>query len=208
MGQKVNPIIFRLGINKFWNSIWYSDKKKFLDNLRNDYLIRNFINIYLHKVPISNIIIERLSSNIIINIYTSKPGIIIGKKGEDLIKLKNKISGISKIETLIKVFEVKNPELDAKLISENISFQIKKKKSFRKVIKRYIQQSMKYGALGIKIKISGRLGGSDIARSEWYKEGRIPLHTIRSNIDYNCSICKTTYGIIGIKVWVFKGMIF
>ncbi|BBA84838.1 30S ribosomal protein S3 [endosymbiont of Pachyrhynchus infernalis] len=209
MGQKVDPNIFRLGIIKNWNSIWIFDKKEFVKNLHNDFLIRKYIENKLSKSMISNILIERLSNSINIYIHTSKPGTIIGKKGEYIDELKKDIYKISNLSIIkINIVEVKKPNLNAKLVAKNIAYQIEKRISFKKVIKKFIQLIIKSGAKGVKIKISGRLGGSEIARTEWYKEGRIPLHTIRADIDYDLSLSKTTYGIIGVKVWIFKGEIF
>ncbi|BBA85259.1 30S ribosomal protein S3 [endosymbiont of Sipalinus gigas] len=208
MGQKVNPISFRFGVIKNWNSIWYANKKKFLINLKNDYNIRKFINNYLPKYYISNIIIERLNKNIIITIYTSRPGIIIGKKGEDVEKLKKMIHKISNVSIQLNILDINKPDIDANLISKNIAYQIEKRNLFRRVMKKHINNAIRLGAKGIKIELNGRLGGSDISRTEWYKEGRIPLHTIRADIDYGQYEAKTNYGIIGVKVWIFKGEIF
>lgn len=207
MGHKVHPHGMRLGIIKFWDSTWYADKKNFSKNLENDFLVRNYIYKELVKANISRILIERPSKSININIYAARPGIIIGKKGEDIEKLRKNIYIITKVTTKINIFEVRKPELDAKLVAENIAIQLENRMLFRRVIKRAVQNAMRLGAQGIKIKISGRLGGAEIARKEWYHEGRVPLHTLRADIDYNTSEAHTTYGSIGIKVWIFKGEI-
>ncbi|QTJ62852.1 30S ribosomal protein S3 [Candidatus Nardonella dryophthoridicola] len=206
MGQKVNPLGFRLGFIKKWNSLWFSNnKKKIIDNIEKDILLRNYLKNNLPNNYISNIIIEFLYMNIIINIVTSKPGIIIGKKGEDIDKLRIGIVKMLNNKYIkLNVIELKDYNLDSSIIANNISYQIERKISFRKIMKRYINNVMKYGALGVKIQVNGRLGGAEISRREWYKEGRIPLHTIRANIDFSQSIAKTNYGIIGIKVWIFK----
>ncbi|BBA85097.1 30S ribosomal protein S3 [Candidatus Nardonella dryophthoridicola] len=206
MGQKVNPLGFRLGFIKKWNSLWFSNnKKKIIDNIEKDILLRSYLKNNLPNNYISNIIIEFLYMNIIINIVTSKPGIIIGKKGEDIDKLRIGIVKMLNNKYIkLNVIELKDYNLDSSIIANNISYQIERKISFRKIMKRYINNVMKYGALGVKIQVNGRLGGAEISRREWYKEGRIPLHTIRANIDFSQSIAKTNYGIIGIKVWIFK----
>ncbi|WP_343154728.1 30S ribosomal protein S3 [Buchnera aphidicola (Pseudoregma panicola)] len=207
MGQKVNPNGMRLGIIRHWNSIWYANKKNFSKNLQNDFEVRKFIFKKLTKASISKVVIERLSKSIKITIFTSRPGIVIGKKGEDIEKIKLKIFNLIKIPVQINISEVKRPELDAKLVANNISLQLERRIMFRRVIKRSVQNAMRQGAKGIKIEISGRLGGAEIARREWYREGRVPLHTLRANIEYSFSEANTTYGIIGIKVWIFKGEI-
>lgn len=207
MGQKVNPNGMRLGINKSWNSIWYANTKEFAINLNNDLKIRNFINKKLSNALISQIIIERPPKNIRVIIYTARPGIVIGKKGEDIEKLRRIISNIAGIPAQINITEVSKPELNAKLVAKIISSQLERRIMFRRVIKRAIQNAMRSFAKGIKVEISGRLGGAEIARKEWHLEGRVPLHTLRANIDYNTSEAHTTYGIIGVKVWIFKGEI-
>lgn len=207
MGQKVHPNGIRLGIIKTWNSTWYSNNKEFSKNLNNDFKIREFFKKELKKASISKIIIERPAKNIRITIYSARPGIIIGKKGEDLEKLRKKIKNISKVHTQINVKEIRKPELDAKLVAENISAQLEKRIMFRRAIKRSVQNAIRLGANGIKIEISGRLGGVEIARREWHREGRVPLHTLRADIDYNTAEAMTTHGVIGIKVWIFKGEI-
>lgn len=208
MGQKVNPNGIRLGIIKEWNSTWFANNKEFSINLNNDFKVRQFLKKELIKAYVSRILIERLAKNIRITIYTARPGIIIGKKGEDVDKLRNMISNITGIPTQVNISEIRRPELDAKLVADNIGVQLERRVMFRRVIKRSIQNAMRLGAYGIKIEVSGRLGGVEIARTEWFKEGRVPLHTLRADIDYSFSEAYTTYGVIGIKVWIFKGEIF
>ncbi|WMC20162.1 MAG: 30S ribosomal protein S3 [Enterobacteriaceae bacterium PSpyr] len=207
MGQKVNPYGIRLGINKFWNSIWYANKKEYSKNLNDDFKIRNFLNKNLEQLFISKITIARNIKNTIINIYTSKPNNIIINKNYNIKILCKKIKKFTNISATINMFEVKIPEINAKLIANNIKFQLEKRIIFRRIIKTTIQNAIKNGAQGIKIELNGRIGGVEIARTEWNREGRVPLHTLRANIDYNTSTANTTYGIIGIKIWVFKGEI-
>ncbi len=208
MGQKVNPNVIRLGITKMWNSAWFCNKKYFANNLYNDFKVRNFLYKKLSKALISRIVIERpAKKSIRITIFTARPGIVIGKKGEDIEKLKKNIFLMTGVPTQINILEIYKPELDAKLVGDNVAFQLEKRMMFRRVMKRVINNAIRLGAKGIKIKVSGRLGGSEIARTEWYKEGRIPLHTLRADIDYSCTKALTTYGVIGIKVWIFKGEI-
>ncbi|XZR53112.1 MAG: 30S ribosomal protein S3 [Enterobacteriaceae bacterium] len=206
MGQKVNPHCMRLGIIKFWNSIWYANKKEYSKNLNDDFKIRKFLNQKLEKLFISKIIIIRNIKNIIINIYTSRPNnVIIGNNNTK--NLCSKIQNFINIPIIINIFEIDKPEINAKLIANNIKFQLEKRIIFKRIIKKSVQNAIKNGAMGVKIELNGRIGGAEIARTEWYREGRVPLHTLRANIDYNTSIAKTTYGIIGIKVWIFKGEI-
>lgn len=208
MGQKVHPHGVRLGIVKLWNSTWYSSGKNFSKNLHNDFKIRKYLKKKLSKASISKIVISRPAKTINVTIYSARPGIIIGKKGEDIEKLKNKIKNISGVQTQINISEIRKPELDAKLVADNISSQLEKRAMFRRVIKRAVQNTIRLGAKGIKIEISGRLGGAEIARTEWHREGRVPLHTLRADIDYNTSEAYTNYGVLGIKVWIFKGEIY
>ncbi len=208
MGQKVNPNVIRLGITKMWNSVWFVDKKNFSSYLYADYIIRNYLKKKLYKALISKILIERpAKKSIRITIYTARPGIVIGKKGEDIEKLRKEINNITGVISQINISEVRRPELDSKLIADNIAFQLQKRMMFRRVMKRVINNALRLGVKGIKVKISGRLGGSEIARKEWYKEGCIPLHTLRADIDYSFKRALTNYGVIGIKVWIFKGEI-
>ena len=208
MGQKVHPYGFRLGINKPWKSNWFG-KRDFPELLQEDIKIRNFLRKNLSHAGIANLEIERSANRIRINIHTARPGIIIGKKGLEVDRLKEdlqRIIGGKQVNLNIK--EIRRAELDASLVAQNIALQLEKRISFRRAMKKSVQSSLRFGALGIKIRCSGRLGGHEIARSEWYREGRVPLHTLRADIDYGTAEALTTYGIIGIKVWVYKGEIF
>ncbi|CAL4325365.1 30S ribosomal protein S3 [Buchnera aphidicola (Neophyllaphis podocarpi)] len=207
MGQKVHPNGMRLGIIKSWNSIWFSNSKDFANNLDSDFRVRNFLMKELFKASISRIIIERPSKSIKVTIYTARPGIVIGKKGEDVEKLRINISRITGVPAQVNISEIRKPELDAKLVADNITSQLERRIMFRRAMKRAVQNAMRQGAKGIKVEISGRLGGAEIARREWYREGRVPLHTLRADIEYNFSEAHTTYGVIGVKVWIFKGEI-
>lgn len=206
MGQKVNPIGFRISNNKNWDSIWY-DEKRTAANIENDSIIRAYINANHQNSGISKIIIERLSDKIIVSIKTSKPGLLIGKKGLDIDKISSSITKISNSKVEIKITEIEKPDTNASVVSQSVARQLEARVAFKKVIKKCIQSAIKGGALGIKITCSGRLAGAEIARSETYKEGSIPLHTLRSNIEYSTSLAKTTYGIIGVKVWIYKGFL-
>ena len=206
MGQKTNPIGLRLGVNRTWDSIWY-DEKNFAAKLHEDIIIRNYINKKLKDASINKINIERTAKNITITIFTSRPGIVIGKAGSEVEKLKKELSKLMGYETNVNVSEIKRPALSACLVGQNIAQQLEKKINYRRSVKKSIQSTMSMGAEGVKIKVSGRLNGIDIARSETFKEGRIPLHTLRSNIDYAHVEALTSYGIIDIKVWVYKGEI-
>lgn len=206
MGQKVNPIGIRLGFIKKTNSFWYPDGDSFANILKSDLEIREYIIKNLPKTSaVSKIFIERIGQNVKIAISTAKPGIVIGKKGEDIEKLRSKLSTFYGISVSINVEEIKKPDLDAYLVADNIASQLKKRVMFRRAMKRAIINAIKQGAKGIKVAVSGRLGGAEIARREWYKEGRIPLHTFKADIDYGFSEAKTTYGLIGVKVWIYKG---
>lgn len=205
MGQKVNPIGIRIGITRDWTSNWYADKKDFADRLNEDLSIRELLKKRLKGAGISRIQIERPARNAKIVIYSSRPGVIIGKKGSDIDTLRSDISKVIKVPVHITIEEVRKPELDAKLVAENIAQQLERRMIFRRVMKRAVQNMLRQGALGVKINVSGRLGGAEIARNEWCREGRVPLHTFRADIDYAKAIAKTTYGIIGVKVWIFKG---
>ena len=207
MGQKVNPIGFRLGIVKGWNSIWYAAGSDYADNLNTDIAVREFIRKKLAHASISRIEIQRPAKNARIVIHTARPGIVIGKKGEDIDALRKEVANIMGVPVHIGVEEIRKPELDAYLVAENIAGQLVRRIMFRRAMKRAVTNSMRLGAEGIKVKVSGRLNGAEIARSEWYREGRVPLHTLRADIDYATWEAKTTYGILGIKVWVFKGEI-
>ncbi len=207
MGQKVNPNVIRLGIVKLWNSVWFTNSKNFSIYLENDFKVRKYLSEKLINASVSKIIIERPTKSIKIIIYTSRPGVIIGRKGEDIEKLRKIIMDMTGVPSQINIFEIRKPEIDAILVAKNVSLQLEKRIMFRRVMKRSISNAMRFGAKGIKIKIKGRLGGAEIARTEWYKEGRIPLHTLRADIDYGTSNAYTTYGVIGVKVWIFKGEI-
>ena len=208
MGQKVNPIGFRLGINRAWDSIWFAKKGEYGKYLIEDYKIRKYIRKNITNAGVSEIVIERSSKKCTVSIYTSRPGFVIGKKGSDIEKIKKEISKITKDEVTVNIKEIKKPELNAYLVSENIAQQLVKRVAYRRAMKRAMQGTMRLGAKGIKVCVSGRLAGNDIARSEWLREGSIPLHTLRANLDYAESEALTTYGMIGVKVWIYKGEIF
>ena len=208
MGQKVNPIGLRLGINRGWDSIWFSKKRDYGKFLIEDYKIREHINKNVVNSGVSQILIERTSKKCIVTIYTSRPGFVIGKKGSDIEKIKKNLSKISSSEVILNIKEVKKPELNAYLVAKNITDQLVKRIAFRKTMKRAIQSALRLGAKGIRVCLSGRLGGNEIARTEWLREGSVPLHTFRANVDYAEAEALTTYGIIGVKVWIYKGEIF
>ncbi|WWO98831.1 MAG: 30S ribosomal protein S3 [Candidatus Dasytiphilus stammeri] len=205
MGQKVHPNGMRLGITKFWNSSWFANKRDYAKNLESDDKIREFLNKKLAKAFVSHIFIERPAKSIRITIHTARPGIIIGKKGEDIEKLRQKVAKITGVPSQINITEVRKPELNAKLVADSIASQLERRVIFRRSMKRAVQNAMRLGAKGIKVEISGRLGGAEIARREWYREGRVPLHTLRADIDFSISEAYTNYGVIGVKVWIFKG---
>ena len=208
MGQKVNPVGFRLGVNRGWDSVWFAKKKKFGKNLIEDFKIREYIKKNVVNSGVSKIMIERSSKKCFVTIHTSRPGFVIGKKGSDIEKIKKNISKLSNHEITLNIKEIKKPELNSYLVAENVSQQLIKRISFRRAMKRAIQSALRLGAKGIKICVSGRLGGNEIARSEWIREGSVPLHTLRADVDYAESEALTTYGIIGVKVWIYKGEIF
>ena len=208
MGQKVNPIGLRLGVNRGWDSVWFAKKGDYGKYLIEDYKIRQFIRKNIINAGISEIIIERSSKKCTVSIHTSRPGFVIGKKGSDIEKIKSKISKITKDEITVNIKEIKKPELNSYLVAENIAQQLVKRVAYRRAMKRAMQATMRLGAKGIKVCVSGRLAGNDIARSEWLREGSIPLHTLRANLDYAESEALTTYGMIGVKVWIYKGEIF
>jgi small subunit ribosomal protein S3 len=207
MGHKVNPIGFRLGVIKEHNSVWYADKKDYAKNLLNDIQVREFLDKRLIKASISKIVIERPAQNARITIHTARPGIVIGKKGEDVDRLRREVSDMMGVPVHINIEEVRKPDLDARLVAQNVAGQLERRVMFRRAMKRAVQNAMRQGAKGIKIQVGGRLGGAEIARSEWYREGRVPLHTLRADIDYGTYEAHTTYGVIGVKVWIFKGEI-
>ncbi len=204
MGQKVNPIGLRLGIIKTWDSRWYADKE-YADFVYEDYKIRKFLKKKLYHAGISKIEIERFSKRIRLRVFAARPGIIIGKKGSEIALLKKELEKMLVPEVLIDIKEVRRPEVDAQLVAENISSQLERRIAFRRAMKRSVSSAMRFGAQGIKIICAGRLGGAEMARTEWYKEGRIPLHTLRADVDYGFIEAQTTYGTIGIKVFIFKG---
>ena len=208
MGQKVNPIGFRLGVNRSWDSIWYAKKNDYGNFLIEDYKIRQYIRKNIINAGVSEIIIERPSKKCTVSIHTSRPGFVIGKKGADIEKIKSKISKITDSEVFVNIKEIKKPELNAYLVAENIAQQLVKRIAYRRAMKRAMQSTMRLGAKGIKVCVSGRLAGNEIARTEWLREGSVPLHTLRANLDYSESEALTTYGIIGVKVWIYKGEIF
>jgi len=204
LGQKVNPIGLRLGIIKTWDSRWYADKE-YADFVYEDYKIRKFLKKKLYHAGISKIEIERFSKRIRLRVFAARPGIIIGKKGSEIALLKKELEKMLVPEVLIDIKEVRRPEVDAQLVAENISSQLERRIAFRRAMKRSVSSAMRFGAQGIKIICAGRLGGAEMARTEWYKEGRIPLHTLRADVDYGFIEAQTTYGTIGIKVFIFKG---
>lgn len=206
MGQKVNPIGLRLGIVKTWESRWYAGKQ-YADYILEDHKIRRFVKKKLYHAGVSRIEIERSSKKIRLRIYTSRPGIVIGKKGSEISQLKNAVEKLTSHEIMIDIQEVRKPEINAQLVAENVAMQIERRVAFRRAMKRAVTSAMRFGAQGIKIAAGGRLGGAEMARSEWYREGRVPLHTLRADIDYGFAEAKTTYGLIGIKVFIFKGEI-
>jgi small subunit ribosomal protein S3 len=208
MGQKVHPIGIRLGISKDWNSTWYAEKGEYAELLNSDLAVRKYLQKRLAQAAVSRIQIERPAKTARITIHTARPGIVIGKKGEDIERLRREVSARMGVPTHISVAEIRKPELDAQLVAEGIAQQLERRIMFRRAMKRAVQNSMRLGALGIKVKLSGRLNGADIARSEWYREGQVPLHTLRADVDYGVVEAATTYGILGVKVWIYKGEVF
>ena len=206
MGQKVNPIGLRLGIVKTWDSRWFSEKK-YADYILEDHNIRKFLKKKLYHAGVSKIEIERSAKRLKLRLFTARPGIVIGKKGQEIDKLKKELEKMVSLEVFIDIQEVRKPETNAQLVAENVALQIERRVAFRRAMKRGVSSAMRFGAQGIKIICSGRLGGAEMARTEWYKEGRIPLHTLRADLDYGFIEAKTTYGLIGIKVFIFKGEI-
>ena len=207
MGQKVHPTGIRLGISKPWVSTWYANTKDYSETLFGDHKVRAFLTKELKAASVSKIVIERPAKSIRVTIHTARPGVVIGKKGEDVEKLRQAVTKLAGVPAQINISEVRKPELDAQLVADSISSQLERRVMFRRAMKRAVQNAMRLGAKGIKVEVSGRLGGAEIARSEWYREGRVPLHTLRADIDYATSSAHTQYGVIGIKVWIFKGEI-
>ena len=211
MGQKVNPIGMRLGITRDWGSKWFAGTRAFPGYLHTDHLVRELLRERLADASVSRVTIERAAKKANITIHTARPGIVIGKKGEDIEKLRIAVAKMMKLPVMdlrLNIAEIRKPELDAQLVSEGIAQQLEKRVMFRRAMKRAVTNTMRSGALGIKVRVSGRLNGAEIARTEWYREGRIPLHTFRADIDYGLSEAMTTYGVIGVKVWIFKGEVF
>jgi small subunit ribosomal protein S3 len=206
MGQKVNPIGLRVGINRTWDSRWFADED-YASLLHQDLKLRNYLQERLAQAGVSRVVIERPTKKARITIHTARPGVVIGKKGADIEKLRTDLSKMTGGEVHLNILEIRKPEIDAKLVAENIAQQLERRVSFRRAMKRAVQSAMRLGANGIRINCGGRLGGAEIARMEWYREGRVPLHTLRADIDYGQATAKTTYGTCGVKVWVFKGEI-
>ncbi|HRD28085.1 MAG TPA: 30S ribosomal protein S3 [Caulobacter sp.] len=205
MGQKVNPVGLRLGVNRTWDSRWFADGKEYGRLLHEDIKVRRELKKRLYQAGISRIIIERPHKKCRVTIYAARPGVIIGKKGADIDKLRKDIASMVGVEVHLNIVEIRKPETDAQLVAENIAQQLERRVAFRRAMKRTMQSTMRLGAKGVRINVSGRLGGAEIARMEWYREGRVPLHTLRADIDYGFAEAKTTYGIIGVKTWIFKG---
>jgi small subunit ribosomal protein S3 len=211
MGQKVHPIGIRLGISRDWSSRWYADSKSFPALLASDYKVRKFLRTKLKDASVSRIHIERPARKAQITIHTARPGIVIGKKGEDIERLRVQVAKLMELpkgDVRLNIAEVRKPELDAQLVADGIAQQLERRVMFRRAMKRAVTNTMRLGAGGIKVKVGGRLNGAEIARTEWYREGRVPLHTFRADIDYGFSEARTTYGVIGVKVWIFKGEVF
>ncbi len=208
MGHKVHPTGIRLGISKDWNSKWFADKRDYAGYLGADLRVRELLRAKLAQAGVSRIQIERPAKTARVTIYTARPGVVIGKKGEDIEKLRKEVTTVMGVPSHINVVEVRKPELDAQLVAESIAQQLERRIMFRRAMRRAVQNAMRLGALGIKVNVAGRLNGAEIARSEWYREGRVPLHTLRADIDYGFAEARTTYGIIGVKTWIYKGEIF
>ena len=204
MGQKVKPIGLRLGINRTWDSRWFAEKN-YSELLHKDLNVRKYLMEKLKAAAVSKVVIERPAGRARVTIYSGRPGLIIGKKGQDIEKLRNELSKKLDIEVSLNILEIRKPEVDAKLVAENIAQQLERRVAFRRAMKRSVQSAMRLGAAGVRINCAGRLGGAEIARTEWYREGRVPLHTLRADVDYGEAEANTTYGICGIKVWIFKG---
>lgn len=207
MGQKVHPTGIRLGIVKDHNSVWYADKQGYADNLIADLKVREYIQGKLSHASVSRVVIERPAQTAKVTIHTARPGVVIGKKGEEVDKLRKELTSMMGVPVQINIEEIRKPDLDAKLVAQNVAQQLERRVMFRRAMKRVMQNALRNGAQGIRIQVSGRLGGAEIARTEWYREGRVPLHTLRADIDYATYEAHTTYGVIGVKVWIFKGEI-
>ena len=204
MGQKVNPIGLRLGINRTWDSRWFASKD-YATLLHEDLKLRRYLRKRLQQAGVSRVVIERPAKRARVTIYTARPGVVIGKKGQDIEKLRKELSDMTRTDVQLNIVEIRKPEVDANLVADNIAQQLNRRVAFRRAMKRAVQSAMRLGALGIRINCAGRLGGAEIARMEWYREGRVPLHTLRADIDYGEATAQTTYGACGVKVWVFKG---
>ena len=205
MGQKVNPIGFRLGQTTTWSSKWYASKKRYAQMLHEDLRIRRFIKEKLQHAGVSRILIERAGKKCRVSIHTARPGIVIGKKGSEIDRLMKEVQKLTQMELYINIIEVRKPEIEAQLVAENIAIQLERRVAFRRAMKRSVTSAMRFGADGIKVHCGGRLSGTEMARREWYREGRVPLHTISADVDYGFTVAKTTYGVIGVKVWVYRG---
>ena len=207
MGQKVNPVGMRVGINRTWDSRWYAGRHEYGRLLHEDMVIRDHILKQQRQAGIAKVVIERPHKKCRVTVHTARPGVLIGKKGSDIEKLKNELARFTKSEVHLNIVEVRKPEIDATLVAEGIAQQLERRVAFRRAMKRAVQSALRLGALGIRINVAGRLGGAEIARTEWYREGRVPLHTLRADIDFGYGVARTAYGIIGIKVWIFRGEI-
>ncbi len=205
MGQKVHPYILRIGINRNWRSLWFADRKEYAQNVVEDYRIREFIKKRFAQAAVSYVIIERLTNQVKIKIASARPGVVIGRRGADIDKMKEQLAKITTKECAVDIIEIKNPALEAQLVAQNVAFQLEKRVAFRRAIKRAIDQSIQSGVKGVKIKVSGRLGGAELSRAETYREGKLPLQTLRSDVDYGFAEAFTTYGVIGVKTWLYKG---
>ena len=205
MGQKVNPVGLRVGINRTWDSRWFASRGEYAKLLHEDFKMRDFILQQRRQAGISRVVIERPHKKCRVSVYTARPGILIGKKGADIEKMRKDLAKMTESEVFLNILEVRKPELDATLVGEGIAQQLERRVAFRRAMKRAVQSAIKMGALGIRINCAGRLGGAEIARTEWYREGRVPLHTLRADIDFGYAVGRTAYGVIGIKVWIFKG---
>ena len=204
MGQKTNPIGLRLGINRAWDSVWF-DEKQYASKLHEDIVLRNYIQNRLSHASISRLEISRTPKRVTVTIHTARPGVVIGKKGEDIDRMREEITLMMGIPVTLSIQEIRKPDLDAKLLAESVAQQLERRVMFRRAMKRAVQNAMRQGAEGVKVRVAGRLGGAEIARAEWHKEGRVPLHTLRGDVDYGLAEAKTTYGIIGVKAWIFRG---
>ncbi len=205
MGQKVNPVSIRLGVNRTWDSRWYAEGKEYADLLHEDFRIRDFITTRLKQAGIAKVVIERPAKRPRVTVHAARPGVIIGKKGADIERLRKDLNALSGVEVALNIVEVRKPEVDAQLVAESVAQQLERRASFRRAMKRAVQTAIRLGAGGIRINCAGRLGGAEIARTEWYREGRVPLHTLRADVDYGLAEGLTTYGIIGVKVWIYRG---